>query len=194
MNIQSINAVNYANYTKRNDIAAKKQEAPQPQTSFDGIWSRMSRSYVDKTSFYLRAYYPFIDGVKPTKTEDAERRLIVDLGDNGMTVDEGNKALDFILKGKTDKENYEAAKKLSKFMERTVDEYNPMFMELEDKADETEKTKKVHITRFDVDNLIREYEFENGILKRPAAKKTEEIQEILTSEEFMKKLQEEGIA
>ena len=101
MNIQSISAVNYINKTNR---TAKKQEAPQPQTSFDGIWSRMSRSYVDKTSFYIRAYYPFIDGVKPTKREDDERRLIVDFGNNGMTADEGDKALDFILNGNANKE------------------------------------------------------------------------------------------
>ncbi|MBQ6516410.1 hypothetical protein IJI31_04455 [bacterium] len=196
MNIQSISAVNYANHISRNNVAVKKQEAPQPQaqTSFDGIWTRMSRSYIDKTSFAIRGYYPYIDGVVPTKTHDDEGRIIVPLNDNGMTTHEGKLAVDFIANGKTNYANYDAAKKLSRFMNETVDEYTPMFMEVEDKADETKATQKIHLTHHQLNKLISDYEYEHGIKERPLYKEDDEVQELMTPEEFLKKLTEDGIA
>ena len=196
MNIQAISSTNYANHISRNNITSKKQEtlhSQSQQPSFDGIWTRMSRSYIDKTSFAIRGYYPFIDGVSPTKTHDDSGRIIASLNDNGMTVDEGNKALEFILKGKATKENYEAAKKLNDFMKKTVDEYTPMFMEFEDKADETKATKKAHIKQYEVENLILDYEYRNGLRKRSEPKQ-EEVEEMLSPEEFLKKLMDDAIA
>jgi len=193
MNIQAINAVSYMNRTNR---AAKKQETPQQQaqTSFNGIWTRMSRSYIDKTSFLMRGYYPFVDGVTPTKIEDDEHRLIVPMGDNGMTTEEGSRALDFVVNGKATRANYEAAKKLSAFMEKTVDEYTPMFMEYEDNADETENTRKAHITHFDVNSMIARYEYANGIRKQLDTTPSKEIVEMLSPEEFLKKMQDDSVA
>jgi len=192
MNIQSINAVNYANNIRRNNIAAKKQ-APQAQTSFDGIWTRMSRSYIDKTSFAIRGYYPYIDGVVPTKTHDDEGRIIVPLSNNGMTVHEGKLAVDFIANGKANYANYDAAKKLSRFMNETVDEYTPMFMEVEDKADETKATQKIHLTHHQLNTLINDYEYAHGIKERPA-EVDEEVHDLMSPEEFWKKIQDNGVA
>ena len=197
MNIQSISAVNYMNRAGR--VAQKKEQpAPQPQTqtetSFNGIWTRMSRSYIDKVSFALRGYYPFIDGAVPTKMEDDEGRLIVPMGDNGMTKEEGSAALDFVVNGHASRANYEAAKKLSAFMDKTVDEYTPMFMEYEDKADETENTKKAHITHYDVNSMIARYEYANGIRKQPEYKPEKNVEELLSPEEFLQKMQDESVA
>ena len=187
MKIEAIQSFRYANEPK-----------PQPEgktQNFKGIWMRLGQNYLDLDKYCAGAFFKFTDGKKLTVAKGKLGRQLLELGDNGMTVKEGEQAWEFLFGGKETMDGSIAVQKLRNFMltKFTGIKHNTMFLEKEDTALVTAERKPITLAM--VNARLRTFATEHNLLptaKQEKAPSTE--QKILSTEEFSELIHRNGVA
>ena len=136
-------------------------------SSFKGVWGRLGVNYLDETLYHSAAFYPFTNGKHELVSKFYKGSDCKVLASNGMTVEEGSAAYEFLSGTAKNPEGYKASKKLLKFIETLATndnrhKHNPLFLEKEDYADVNKERMELKIS--DVQAKLRTYETEHNLI------------------------------
>jgi len=166
---------------------------PKPQ-NFRGIWQRLGQNYLDADKYCAGIFYGFTDGKSLSVFKDKLGRVLIELEKNGMTVEEGNLAYKFLFEAQETNAGYKALKKLRSFIltKTYANQHNVMFLEKEDSALVTAKRERISLAI--VNEKIREFELNNGMVPKAQPEPFIRRPEIKTAEDLLKFLTDSGVA